>query len=140
MNKVLLTGRIASDTLKEHRKENSLWVRFNLAVIDQGINKVKFIDINLFNKVAENYLKYCKKGDLIEVIGKIDTSYYIAKDTQKKKYKLDVIGHQITFLAKSHKQKENKENNENNETQENEYVFPIDKEELNVNIFGEENE
>lgn len=105
MNKVILTGRIASDTLKEHRKENSLWVRFNLAVIDQGVSKVKFIDINLFNKVAENYLKYCKKGDLIEVIGKIDTSYYIAKDTQKKKFKIDVIGQKITFLAKSHKQK-----------------------------------
>lgn len=139
MNKVLLTGRIASDTLKEHRKENSLWVRFNLAVIDQGVNKVKFIDINLFNKVAENYLKYCKKGDLIEVIGKIDTSYYIAKDTQKKKYKLDVIGQKITFLAKSHKQKE-KDLEQTAETTENEYVFPIDKEELNVNIFGEENE
>lgn len=140
MNKVILTGRIASDTLKEHRKENSLWVRFNLAVIDQGVSKVKFIDINLFNKVAENYLKYCKKGDLIEVIGKIDTSYYIAKDTQKKKFKIDVIGQKITFLAKSHKQKENKESGENTETKESEYVFPIDKEELNVNIFGEENE
>ncbi|MCR8966881.1 single-stranded DNA-binding protein [Mycoplasma zalophidermidis] len=127
MNKVLLTGRITNDNAKEYKKENSLWVQFNMAVIDEGKDKVDFIDVNIFNKVAENFLKYCKKGDLIEVVGKLDNQPFTSKSSGSKQYKLDVIGLQITYLSKNTNVND-KEIKEQDDTSE--MVFDFDQNEI----------
>lgn len=64
-----------------------------------GEYETDFVDCTLWSGIAENTAEYCKKGDLIGVRGRIQTSSY-EKD-EKQFYKTDVIVEKITFLTPS---------------------------------------
>jgi single-stranded DNA-binding protein len=113
MNKVILTGRLVSDDFKKFQSSKGIIsLTFKIALIEKT-NRTNFIDIVCFDKIANNITKYIKKGDLLEIEGKLNNSKYTTKDG-KTIYKTEIIAKNITFSVKS-KNNENNEQDENND-------------------------
>ena len=115
MNKVILTGRLVSDDFKKFQSSKGIIsLTFKIALIEQT-KRTNFIDIVCFDKIANNITKYIKKGDLLEIEGKLNNSKYTTKDG-KTIYKTEIIAKNITFSVKSKHNEDNKqdENNEEN--------------------------
>ncbi|MTH75908.1 single-stranded DNA-binding protein [Metamycoplasma hominis] len=123
MNKVILTGRLVNDNWKPFKSEKGQVLPFVIALFEQA-NKTNFIEITCFNKLAEHVMKYVKKGDLLEVVGKLHNAKFSSKNNETI-YKTEIIAKNITFLTKSKSniQPISKEtNSENNEKD----IFGID--------------
>ena len=113
MNKVILTGRLASDDFKKFQSSKGIIsLTFKIALIEKT-KRTNFIDIVCFDKMVDNITKYIKKGDLLEVEGKLNNSKYTTKDG-KTIYKTEIVAKNITFSVKS-KHNENNKQDENNE-------------------------
>ena len=112
MNKVILTGRLVSDDFKKFQSSKGISLTFKIALIEKA-KRTNFIDIVCFDKMVDNITKYIKKGDLLEIEGKLNNSKYTTKDG-KTIYKTEVIAKNITFSVKS-KHNENNKQDENNE-------------------------
>ncbi len=103
MNNVILVGRLTSNPevieVDENRKVTSvvLAVNRNFKNID-GIYDVDFFRCILWNNVAANTTEYCKKGDVVGIKGRLQSSKY--EDENKKiHYVVDVIAEKVIFLA-----------------------------------------
>ena len=98
-NKVVITGRITKDLeLKETQKGTKV-CEFTLATnrpMDR--EKADFINVIVWDKQAENLVKYQKKGNLIAVFGEIRTDSYEVEG--KKRYKTYVLCNQLEYLSK----------------------------------------
>ena len=115
MNKVILTGRLVSDDFKKFQSSKGIIsLTFKIALIEKT-KRTNFIDIVCFDKIADNITKYIKKGDLLEIEGKLNNSKYTTKDG-KTIYKTEIVAKNITFSVKSKNNEDNKqdENNEEN--------------------------
>lgn len=113
MNKVILTGRLVSDDFKKFQSSKGIIsLTFKIALIEKT-KRTNFIDIVCFDKIADNITKYIKKGDLLEIEGKLNNSKYTTKDG-KNIYKTEIVAKNITFSVKS-KHNENNKQDENNE-------------------------
>lgn len=121
MNKVILTGRLVSDDFKKFQSSKGIIsLTFKIALIEKT-KKTNFIDIVCFDKIANNITKYIKKGDLLEIEGKLNNSKYTTKDG-KAIYKTEIIAKNITFSVKS-KNNENNKQDENNDENILEYEY-----------------
>lgn len=84
LNKVILIGRIASDLNVSISKTGVSFLRFTLAVTRDTIDKsneiTDFIPCAAFRNNAAFLSKYFNKGDLINVVGSIQTSQYTTKN------------------------------------------------------------
>jgi single-strand DNA-binding protein len=100
-NRTVLVGRI-TDHLKLSKTPNgSSTTNFTLA-LDRGYsnNGKKEVDYPVcvaWNKIAENVCKYCSKGSLVLVEGKIQTRNYENKDKQKV-YVTEVYCDSVKFI------------------------------------------
>ena len=113
MNKVILTGRLVSDDFKKFQSSKGIIsLTFKIALIEKT-KRTNFIDIVCFDKIANNITKYIKKGDLLEIEGKLNNSKYTTKDG-KTIYKTEIVAKNITFSVKS-KHNENNKQDESNE-------------------------
>lgn len=115
MNKVILTGRLVSDDFKKFQSSKGIIsLTFKIALIEKT-KRTNFIDIVCFDKIANNITKYIKKGDLLEIEGKLNNSKYTTKDG-KTIYKTEIVAKNITFSVKSKHNEDNKqdENSEEN--------------------------
>lgn len=104
MNKVILTGRFTRDPEVRATQNTTNISKFTLAC-DSGHTKdgekiIEFINCVAFNKLAETINKYCKKGSLVGVQGRIKNSSYDAQDGTKR-YITDVVVEQLEFLSSS---------------------------------------
>ena len=103
MNRVILTGRLTKDPESRATMSNGEVSRFSLACQGSFVNKngekdVEFINCVAFGNTAGIINKFCKKGSLISVTGRIKNSSYDAKDGSKR-YSTDVICEQMEFLG-----------------------------------------
>lgn len=111
MNKVLLVGRLTKDPeLRKIENSEVSLSRFTLAVntgrlIKKREKEVDFISITVWGKLAENLVKYKKKGELLSVTGKIKVRSYENKEGQRK-YATEIIGEEIQFLGGKEKREE----------------------------------
>lgn len=103
LNQIVLVGRLTKD-LEVKEVENgksvsniTLAVPRNFKNAD-GEYDTDFIDCTLWNGVAQNTAKYCKKGDIVGVKGRMQTNSY-EKDDGTKEFKLNVIAEKVTFLS-----------------------------------------
>ena len=91
MNKVILTGRLTADIELRKTQLNKSVTEFNLAVDrdrkdSSGNRQSDFISVVVWEGSADFLAQYAKKGTLIAVIGRLETSKYTAKDgTNRKK-------------------------------------------------------
>lgn len=102
-NQVFLIGRLAYDpevTLLENDKEKSqitIAIPRNYKNAD-GEYDTDFVDCILWDGVAKTTSEYCKKGDLIGIKGRLQTSNYESKDRKNIKM-TQVVAEKISFLS-----------------------------------------
>ena len=115
LNQVVFVGRLTKDPEIIESEDGKKRTRIIIAVnrgfknID-GVYETDFIPCTLWNAIAENTCEYCKKGDIIGVKGRIQTSNYENEEGEKI-YTTEVIAEKITFLSSS-KSKEQDNKNE----------------------------
>lgn len=103
MNKVILTGRFTRDPESRMTQSNMEVARFSLAcqgefVSRNGERDVEFVNCVAFNRLATTINKYCRKGSLVGVQGRIRNSSYDAQDGTKR-YTTDIVIEQLEFLG-----------------------------------------
>ena len=103
MNKVIITGRLTRDPESRMTQSNLEVSRFSVAAQSDFVNKngereVEFINCVAFNRLAGTINKFCKKGSLIGIQGRIRNSSYDAQDGSKR-YTTDVVVEQMEFLG-----------------------------------------
>ena len=102
LNQVVLAGRLVADPeiiVSENEKKRTY---ITIAVPRgyknlEGTYDTDFIQCILWDGIAENVCEYCKKGDVVGVKGRIQTSSY-EKDGEKV-YKKDIIAEKVSFLS-----------------------------------------
>ena len=100
MNKVWLTGRITKDLELRHTNSGTPTCQFTLAtnrpVMRDGERQVDFITCVIWNKTAENLVKYQRKGNLIGVYGEFRNESYEVNG--EKKYKSYILVNEVEYL------------------------------------------
>lgn len=102
MNSVNLIGRITKDielkTTESGMVATSMFIAINNGKNENGEERMAdFPKICVYEKQAENLAKYCKKGSLVGVNGRIKTRNY-EKEDGTKIYETYVIANRVEFL------------------------------------------
>lgn len=97
MNKVILIGNLTKDVELSQTPNNIAVAKFTVAVQKIVGEGADFINCVAWRKLGENLEKYCKKGDKIAVVGKLETRTYEAQDGSKR-YITEVICDDIEYL------------------------------------------
>lgn len=107
LNQIVMVGRLVQDPeIKE--LENGVKVGYiTLAVPrsyknEEGVYDTDFIPVTLFKGIAENTKEYCKKGDMVGVKGRVESSIITddgntIDENQKKEIK--ILAERVTFLS-----------------------------------------
>lgn len=111
MNHTVFVGRIVGEPSVETTESGSSVSKITVAVPrpyknHEGVYETDFIDCTLWNSTAERTAKYCKKGDVIGISGRIETNISADKEGEKKKY-FNVVAEKITFISSKQKVHEN---------------------------------
>lgn len=108
LNQLVLVGRLVKKPeLRE--SENSKKYSFITLAVPRSFKNMNgeydtdFIDCILWDNIAASTVKYCNKGDIVGVKGRIQTRT-IEKDGNKN-YAIEIIAEKVTFLS-SNKNKE----------------------------------
>ena len=103
LNQVVIAVRLTSDPVVEETENGKKVSSITVAVprsyknVD-GTYDTDFIRCTLWGGIAENTCEYCKKGDIVGVKGRIQTSSYETEDGDKK-YAMEVVAEKISFLS-----------------------------------------
>ena len=108
-NKVILIGRLTKDTESRKTTNGNINTTFTLAVnrnfkTKEGEQETDYIGCSAWNNLAENIAKYCTKGMLVAVEGRLQIRNYEKEGT--KKYLTEILVENISFLSKGNKEKE----------------------------------
>ena len=114
MNKVLLVGRLARNPELRKTPNDTSVAKFTLAVSKNYTNKdgereADFINCISWKNQADNLVKYCQKGTLLSVEGRLSTRSYDAQDGTKR-YVTEVVTENITFLSSNQQNNSNSTN------------------------------
>ena len=97
MNKFIGIGRISSDLNLRYTPSNNAVCEFNLAINRMGTDGTDFLTCVVWNKQAENLVKYQSKGNLISVEGSNRVDRFQNKEGENR-YKHYILVNNIQFL------------------------------------------
>lgn len=102
INNVSLTGRITKDLEKHQTNKGTSVVNFTLAVDRRrknanGDREADFISIQAWGLTADLLCKYCGRGSLVGIEGRIQTRNYENNQGQRV-YVTEVVAENVTFL------------------------------------------
>lgn len=102
INNVVITGRITKGLEKHQTNKGTSVVNFSLAVDrrfkdSNGNREADFIGIQAWGMTADLLCKYCGKGSLIGIEGRIQTRNYENNQGQRV-YVTEVVAENVTFL------------------------------------------
>lgn len=108
LNQLVLVGRLVKKPELRESENNKKYSFITLAVPRSfkninGEYDTDFIDCILWDNIAASTVKYCNKGDIVGVKGRIQTRT-VEKDGNKS-YIIEIIAEKVTFLS-SNKNKE----------------------------------
>lgn len=103
INQVTLVGRLTKNPDLRITPDGLSVVSITLAVNRQYRNQqgeidADFVQCKLWRKAAENTAKYCKKGSLVGVTGRIQTRSY-SNQEGRRIYVTEVVAETIQFLG-----------------------------------------
>ena len=103
INRVVLVGRMTRDPELRRTPQGDAVTSFTLAVnrnytSRDGQQQADFINCVVWRKPAENVERYCSKGSLVGVEGRIQTRSYDNSQGQKV-YVVEVICDSVQFLV-----------------------------------------
>lgn len=115
MNNIILVGRLTKDPELIEDEKGYKRTFITIAVPrnyknSEGVYDCDFVRCIIWNKAAEHTCEYCKKGDVVGIKGKIETSTYEKEGTTR--YESQVVVEKISFLSSK------KITNEENEIEE----------------------
>lgn len=112
MNKLILSGNVASDIVVRSLPNGKHVGMFNLAV-DRGFKSdsgTDFLRITVWNGQATNFEKFMRKGDMVEVVAHLRTSEY-EKDFdcghKHKVYAMEIHADEIEYGPKAQRNRDN---------------------------------
>lgn len=118
MNKVVLIGRLTKDPELRYTPSKTAVCQINMAIsrpVSQGKDpETDFINVTVWNKQAENLVKYVKKGNQIAIEGRIQTRSY-DNEEGKKVYVTEVLANHVEFIGNN----SNKTNDNQTQTRDN---------------------
>lgn len=89
MNAIIITGRLTKDPELATTKSGLAACRFTIAVDtwrkEEDGKGALFIDCSALGHSAEYVAKYCRKGDMLGIQGKLDSYAWEDKDGNKRK-------------------------------------------------------
>jgi single-strand DNA-binding protein len=102
INQVTLVGRLTKDPEARKTAEGRSVLNVTIAVNrqfknHQGQVDADFVLCKLWNKAADNTEKYCRKGSVVGITGRIQTRNY-ENDQGKRIYVTEVVAESIRFL------------------------------------------
>ena len=102
VNRVVLVGRLTRDPESRRTNSDTAVASFTLAVDDrvkdaEGNKVTSFIGVSVFNQQADNVAKFCRKGSLVAVDGRLRQRSFIRKDNTKGSV-IEVIADSVQFL------------------------------------------
>lgn len=125
MNKVVLIGRLSRDPELRHTSNNTPVCQINMAIsrpVSQGKDsETDFINVTVWNKQAENLVKYVKKGNQIAIEGRIQTRNY-DNEEGKKVYVTEVLANHVEFIGSN----SNKTNDNQTQVQDNKTSYTVE--------------
>lgn len=110
MNKVILMGRLTKDVeIRYQQGSDNAVARFTLAVNrrfknQNGDTEADFINCVAFGKTAEFVGKYFAQGNMLAVVGRIQTGSYTNKDGVKV-YTTDVVVDEANFTGEKREER-----------------------------------
>lgn len=113
MNQVQIIGRLTKDVELSYTSQSQTAKTLCTVAVNRLGKKdeADFISVKVFGNTAEALSKYCKKGSLIGVVGRIETSQYKNNEGQTI-YRTDVVANNIDFLSWEHTTGANKKENQ----------------------------
>ena len=108
LNQIVLVGRLVRDPELKTGEKNKQYMYITLAIPRSfkninGEYDTDFIDCVLWDGVAKSTSEYCRKGDIVGVKGRVQSST-LENDDGTKKYYMDVIAEKVTFLSNTKKE------------------------------------
>ena len=102
VNRVILVGRLTRDPELRRTTTDTAVAQFTLAVDDRvkdvnGNKTTSFITIVVWNNQADNVAKYCRKGDLVAVDGRLRQRSFERRDGSKGSV-IEVVADSVQFL------------------------------------------
>jgi single-strand DNA-binding protein len=102
LNNVVIVGRLTKDPEAIKTEAGNKRTFVIIAVPrsfknSEGKYETDFIKCTIWNIVAEHTCEYCKKGDIVGIKGRIQTSTYEKEGTIM--YNTEVIAERVTFLS-----------------------------------------
>lgn len=102
MNRTILVGRLTADPELRTTPNGIATTRITVAVNRMpnanGERIADFINVVVWRRQAENVTKFCTKGSLVGIEGRIQSRSYDAQDGTRR-YVTEVIADNITFLG-----------------------------------------
>lgn len=109
MNKFIGLGNLTKDPeLKEIKSGKSVCV-FSIAINNKVNDSVTFVDVETWNKSAENCARFLSKGRKVLVEGRLQLNTWNSKSGETRS-KLFCIADLVTFLDKSSENQESSNN------------------------------
>ena len=113
LNQFVGVGRLVAEPSVKETEDGKQVSNITIAVPrsyknENGEDDTDFVDVVLWNGIAENTAEYCHKGDIIGVKGRIQTSNYETEDGEKRK-STQIVAEKITFLSSSKDKKDDLE-------------------------------
>ena len=107
LNQVVLVGRLTKDLEVKELEDGKKVTNMTLAIPRsfknaEGEYETDFIDCSLWNSIAENTAEYCKKGDIVGVKGRLQSSSF-EKEDGNKEFRTQVMAEKVTFLSSKSK-------------------------------------
>lgn len=125
MNISIIVGNLTKDPLKVEGTEKTL-ARLNVAckenyTDEDGNRPSQFFNVCVWGAVAENCLKYLKKGSKVAIIGKIQNRSW--EQDGVKKYATEIIASEIEFISTANKEEKTSEDTEHSPIDDNDLPF-----------------
>lgn len=102
MNRTILVGRLTADPELRTTPNGIATTRITVAVNRMpnanGERVADFINVVVWRRQAENVAKFCTKGSLVGIEGRIQSRSYDAQDGTRR-YVTEVIADNVTFLG-----------------------------------------
>jgi single-strand DNA-binding protein len=108
MNQANIIGRITKDLELRTTGSGKNVCEFTIAVSRVGNENTDFINCRVWDKQAENLVKYQKKGSLIAVSGSIRVDNYKTEQGETR-YKTYVLANNIAYLSTKSSEEVSKE-------------------------------
>jgi single-strand DNA-binding protein len=111
LNQVVLVGRLTRNPEVKELDDGKRLSGMTLAIPRsfknaEGEYETDFIEVKLWNQIAENTAEYCKKGDIVGVKGRLQSR--VVEKEDEKEYLTEIIAEKVTFLS-SRSEKEQEE-------------------------------